>query len=307
MSTTKTQPSVFLIGSGKSGTTSLYHYFLENPSLFLPPLKEPHFFAMPEFALRSGNNPNEHGPREEVVYDAETYRELYSPCRSDQLAVDCSPSYLNNPMSAERIYQFNPESRILVILRHPVERAFSAYSHLVREGFEDLSFAQGLQKEPERSAMGYGGLWRYKEHGFYTGSLKHFEKVFGHSKMKVMLFDDLVADPSFLMKEIYNFLGVESILPASFLKYNVSGEVRLRLAYNFIGRPNPVKKLIKKIFPLKLLQSVKAKTLIRLTTKLSLTEADAAALSPSYQSEITDLGAWLGRDLSEWKTRYSGD
>lgn len=307
MNPIKPQPSIFLIGSTKSGTTSLYQYFRKNPSLFLPTLKEPHFFTIPELTLRSGNNPDEHSPSEDVVYDAEAYDNLFAACRPDQLALDCSTSYLNHPASAERIYQFNPESKILAILRHPVERAFSAYSHLVREGVEDLSFTEGLQKEPERIALGYGELWRYQQNGFYTSNLKHFEKVFGRTNMKVVLFDDLVADPSFLLKEIYEFLGIEPILPASFSKHNISGRVRLRFVYKFIKRPHPVKNLIKKILPLRSLQSAKTEILALLTTKLSLPLADAKALSDFYQTEMNDLEAWLRRDLGEWKSRYSAD
>jgi hypothetical protein len=298
------QPSIFLIGSGKSGTTSLYHYFMAHPMLYLPPLKEPNFFAMPEFALRTSNNPQERGRRKDVIYDLEAYHQLYSACLPNQLALDCSPSYLMHPLSAQRIHEFNPDSKILAILRHPVERAFSAYSHLVRENFETLSFSDGLQAESQRAAMGYGNLWRYRKCGFYTENLQQFEKVFTRSRMKVMLFDDLKSDPASLLKEIYEFLEIEPILPKTFLKYNVSGVVSSPLAYKFIGEANPTKNLIKKILPLEFLRSIKAKTLVSMTKKLSMPEADAHALATTYKTEIENLETWLQRDLGDWKSRY---
>jgi hypothetical protein len=307
MNAAPVQPSVFLIGSTKSGTTSLYHYLMAHPAVYLPLLKEPHFFAMPEYSTQSRNTPGDCDCIEDLTHDMEAYLRLYSPCRPDQVALDCSTSYLNYSLSAERIRQFNPEAKILAILRHPVERAFSAYSHLVRENLERLNFSEALKEEPQRSALGYGGLWRYREHGHYTKNLMNFEKVFGRSKMKVMLFDDLITDPTALLEKIYDFLNLKPVMPASFLAHNISGKVRLHSPYVFLKKPHTVKTILKKVLPLKLLQSAKARVLAHLTTKLSLSEKDASELSAYYQTEIADLETWLGRDLSDWKSRYSRD
>ena len=307
MRTACIQPSVFLIGSTKSGTTSLYHYFKAHPRLFLPELKEPHYFSMPEYSIDCQNIPGKGSLQTDLVYDEKHYLDLYAGCRDDQIALDCSTSYLNYPSSAERIHKFNPQSKILAILRHPVERAFSAYSHLSRENVEHLNLRDALKEESRRIALNYGGLWKYRQDGHYTNNLIHFEKIFGRSRMKVVLFDDLLADPAALLKDIYLFLNLPSVPPKNFLQHNVSGKVRLRALFSFVKYPSPAKAIAKKILPLRLLQSIKARTLTRLTDKLVIPADIALELSQYYQKEIYALESWMGRDLEDWKTRYCGD
>ncbi len=289
----KRQPSVFLIGAAKSGTTSLYHYFKLHPQLFLPKLKEPMFFATPECNGETG-----------TIRDLDEYQKLYADCPQGSLAFDCSTLYLNVHASAERIHTFNPEARILVMLRHPVDRAFSAYSHLIRDGKETLEFKEALAAEPTRQDH-HTRLMRYRELGHYTASLYEYERVFGKARMKVCLFDDFVRDPAVFMRDLYHFLGLEPVIPASFTPYNYSGKVRHPFLYSLLAKPFLLKTIAKHLLPEIFRENLKSRMLVHLTDKFSLPLREASILSDYYQPEIAKLESWLGRDLSEWKVRHA--
>ena len=98
--------------------------------------------------------------------------------------------------------------QIIVCLRNPVERAFSAYNNLVRDSREQLGFSDGLDAEEERIAKDWDWMWHYKKGGLYAEALEHFQKEF--TNVKVVFFDDLDSKPQNVLNELFLFLGVKT-------------------------------------------------------------------------------------------------
>ena len=122
-------PNLFLVGAAKAGTTSLYDALARNPAIFMSPVKEPHYFSRIEPSPeRRAFFPH--------VADEASYLELFDGAADEELLGEASTSYLWEPGTAERIREQSPRARILIMLRDPVERAYSQYWNDVREGLE---------------------------------------------------------------------------------------------------------------------------------------------------------------------------
>ena len=188
-------PNFVVIGAAKAGTTSLHGWLSQHPEIFVPAQKELHFFAGP-WLRENSNGPGDARVLQDLAPSWDAYLAHYKEAGSARAVGDISPSYFAWWPSRDAIRERLDDPKIILLLRHPVEKAFSQYTHLLRDGRETLSFWDGLQAEPERSAKHYGALWRYLEGASYALPTQRYLEAFGPDRMQVLWFEDLVRDPS---------------------------------------------------------------------------------------------------------------
>ena len=143
-------PNFMIIGAAKAGTTALYKYLEEHPQIFMSPQKEPRFFAL------EGEKIDFRGPgamtRFRYVTDIETYRLLFKNVSNELAIGEASTWYLYIPKAAKGIRHYLPNVKLIVMLRDPVQRAYSNFLGLRREGVEPLEdFTEAMVAEKERS------------------------------------------------------------------------------------------------------------------------------------------------------------
>ena len=147
-----TMPNFLLIGAGKSGTTAIYRYLQAHPQIYMSALKEPQFFAIAGQPI--SDFPDLRGYEQEVVTDLQSYEQLFARFAGEVAIGEASTWYLYNPQALDRIQQSLPNVKLIAILRHPVERAYSHFLFNRGIGREPLSsFETALAVEPERIAQ----------------------------------------------------------------------------------------------------------------------------------------------------------
>ena len=140
-----------------------------------------------------------------------SYLALFEGAGNDDRVGEASSNYLYDPLAAQAIFSQLPEARIVFILRHPVDRALSAYRHLRRDGDErSASLTAALAAEASRKAAGYDRLWRYLECGHYAEHLTPWMARFPRGQLHIATFEELVSDPDALGRDIGRFLGLEA-------------------------------------------------------------------------------------------------
>jgi hypothetical protein len=199
-------PSVLIIGAQKSGTTSVFTYLAQHPDILPPLSKEVHYFDFNY--LRGVKWYRRHFPYAHRL-------------RHGSLTLDASPYYLVHPLVPERVAQLLPEVKLVALLRNPVERALSHYQHEVRGGRESLSFAEAIEREPERLAGEEERLRRepeyysfnhhrysYTRRGLYIEQLRRWAEHFPRSQLLVLQSERLFRDPAATTASVYAFLGL---------------------------------------------------------------------------------------------------
>ncbi|HUR96228.1 MAG TPA: sulfotransferase domain-containing protein [Gemmatimonadales bacterium] len=214
-------PSLVIIGAQRSGSTSLFNYLEQHPDV-LPPLgKEIHYFD-----LHYGQGINWYRGRF-------PYRHRLS---HGVMTLDASPYYLIHPHAAARAAKLLPDVKLIALLRNPVDRALSHYQHEVRDGRETLTFAEAIEREPERLAGEEDRLRRepeyysfsyhrhsYLRRGHYVQDLRRWVEHFPRSQLLVLQSEWLFQDPVSATAAVHEFLGLRSIRLAryeSFLQGN---------------------------------------------------------------------------------------
>ena len=189
---------------------------------------------------------------------------------------------------------------IIVMLRNPVKRAFSAFMYLKRDSREKLNFKDGLLAENIRLKDNWDFIWGYKKCGLYYNQVKSFMDNF--SNVKVVLQEDLKNDTSAILKDIYSFLEVDAKFKTDVsIKHNESGMPNNIFSKFLLSRNNifstVIRELMKRFIPRDLLEKVASKSLER----MSILEKDEIALKTYFFNDICKLEKLINKDLSSWK------
>lgn len=306
-------PTFLLIGAAKSGTTSLSQYLGRHPDIFVCPLKEPNFFAF------EGQNVCFQGPGDEKcnqlsVTSLPEYKRLF---RETDASVrgEASPSSLYYPQAPKRIAKYVPSVKLLVILRNPVERAYSNFLMMIKQGREPhRNFSTALEAEEERLNAGWSYFWGYKQLGFYYRQLSRYYDHFAEDQICVCLFRDLVQNPSALLTNLFCFLGVDpSFQPKIFEQHNPSGVPQFEslhwLLYHAGLRPalksvlpHSVNRFLSNHFSI-VIQSLQDWKIQLLRSNLNhppMSPNVRRRLQTLFRDDILRLENLIERDLSHW-------
>ena len=298
-----TLPNFLIIGAAKSGTTALDAYLRQHPDIFMSTPKELRFFSysgpyppdLPEVYTHRG------------VTTFEEYQTYFEGTEGYKIIGEASPMYLYYPWSAERIKQtLSNDVKLLAILRNPVDRAFSSYTHAMRDWIEPAqSFEEALSKEQERIDAGWGILWHYTKAGFYFEQLSRYYQIFRPEQIKAVLYDDLVADPHKLIHDIFTFLEVDpTFQPDLSSRPNVSGFPKNPAFHEWMRRlfmeDNPIKRISRKIFPKSFRQKVMVDLREKNLEKRVMPEEIRRQLHDLFAEDTKQLEKLLDRDLSKW-------
>lgn len=199
-------PRLFVVGAPRAGTTTLYHMLARHPAIRMAAKKEPGFFHL------WGQGRPWRGPGDRPgIARLEAYGRLFRGGR-EQLVGEASTVYLYSPHAAERIAACVPEPRIIAVLRHPVDRAYSNYMQHVMQGREAVTdFAAAIRRAPERLAAGWSPFWDYCGMGLYGRQLARYYDALPRSAILVLDYDEVVGPPGPLLRRICAFLGLPRV------------------------------------------------------------------------------------------------
>lgn len=239
-------PNFLIIGAMKSGTTSLYHYLNQHPEIYLSPQKEPHFFAYKDERIKFKGPGDQERIEKMVVSDEQQYLRLFEGIKNEKAVGEASAMYLYYSEAAKNIKEVIPDVKLIVMLRNPVDRAYSSYKHLVRDDREFLdSFEEALEAEEKRISEEWLPLWHYVEAGKYGKQLTSYFEIFNKEQIKVILFEDFKKETSKVVKSTFEFLGVnKGFTPKLDIQYNVSGIPKFQILHNYLRRESKLRKVL---------------------------------------------------------------
>lgn len=210
----------------------MYETLSKHPGIFIPQCKECRYFSctLGEFAGPGPQYANN------VVSSLEEYRELFEKAKSWQLCGDVSPDYLYYHKNAvpKILEEKNDQIPIIIVLRNPIDRAYSSYLYHVRDGREELSFEDALDAEDERRSANWAWGWFYIAGSLYAEQVKAYMDNF--ERVLVLLFEeDIVTGQA--TEKILNFLNLETVPKVlENIHTNTSGYPKSRLLHKLITR-----------------------------------------------------------------------
>jgi hypothetical protein len=295
-----TLPNFVIAGTARSATTSLYYYLKQHPEIGFPEKKEPKYFSSLGLDFPH-NGPGDHTVDRLMVRDFDSYRQLFDGLESFKRIGDASSDYLYyHRHSAAGIRRVLGDVPIILCLRNPVERAFSAYNNLLRDQRETLTLKDALDSEEQRLHDNWDWMWAYKAGGLYAAQVETFMKTF--SQVKVVLYEWLRQDADAVVRELLAFLGVDETLSVNTsVRYSHSGRAKNRLVAYLSNRNNPLAYALRRTALMLLPRSLLERVASRSLEKEEMDESLRNELRSYFRADTEQLESLLGIDLEAWK------
>jgi len=275
-------------------------FLSQHPDIFIPEIKEVHFFGR-DLRFTKG-----------ALRDEGAYQALFEGA-TEPLRGEASVWYLYSKTAAQEIHAFNPEAKIIVMLRHPADMLYSQHSQFLYNGNEDIeNFKEALSAEGERkrgqrvpkSAHLAQGLL-YSETVRYAEQVARYLDLFGPERVHVILYDDFRADLPGTYRRALRFLGVRDDFAPAFEVVNPNKRARSRLLRDFVQTPpERIKRLARLFFPRTLRQRVMRgldQANVRYQARPPLDLNLRQELETRFTPEIEALEGLLGLELP-WRT-----
>jgi len=299
---TETRPNFFIVGAQKSGTSALTGWLQLHPRVFMSFPKEPGYLAFLEGGYPYPDGYGRPAPASKwVVSDREKYLDLFAEAPDDSAVIgEASTWYFSTPGVAARIKQYSPDAKILVILRNPADRAYSAWCHARREQLEPCDdFASALDMEQERGEVEF--LLRYHRMGLYSEALKEYQSLFDPSRLLLLFYEDLVGDEAILWQKLCAFLDIDALekVPQQ-RRLNQSGQPRSRVVQSML-KSYRFRRAVRAVVPFRGAAFIKEKLdNVNLKRFPALDEASRYRLRQFYREDIEKLSLLTDRNLDSW-------
>lgn len=294
---TFTTPAFFIVGAPKCGTTAMCDFLSQHPSIYIPKIKEPHFFGKDLTGARHTRS-------------LDDYLDLF-PENDEILCGEGSTWYLFSKYAAEEIYDFNPKARIIIMLREPVDLLYSLHNQMLFDGRNEniASFQEAVLAEPlrrsgkkiPRSCLRKEALF-YSEIPLFSEQLRRYYNVFGAERIMVILHEDFESQPFEVYAKVLKFLGLDHGFLPEIRRVNGSKFVKNKWV-NSLKNSGFAKRMAKTIIPPKLLETAKEAIYTQNTVYREREELDplfASQLQKKFLPEIDYISELLDRDLSHW-------
>ena len=297
-------PDFLVIGAPKAGTTALHAALASHPGLYMSAVKEPKYF------LTDGPPPTKGGPGDALTYREHIWRRadyeaLFDPAPPGTLTGESTPLYLYDRAALRRIAETIPDARLIVIVRDPVERAHSNWTHLWSAGLEPVGdFVRACGEEERRIAAGWASFWHYTGLGRYGEQLQYLFTLFPREQVLVLRYRRLVDEPAQTLDEICAFLGVEQGVLAEIPRHNVTSHPEPTFGHRAVGLAQRAGSAVGTLIP-GLTAATLTGPLERYLQRHSrerqpLSWDQRQELIPRFEADIKLLEKVLGEDFAAW-------
>lgn len=266
-------PSYFLAGVQKAATSWIYYNLAEHPEIFVPENNTINYFNVNYYK------------------GEEWYHSWFNHAKSDQVIVDPTMTYFRDYLCHQRMYDYNPNAKIVVSFRNPIDRAFSHYWHEKKKGKIDLNFDEAVFYE---GVGNYDFFNEWVQSGFYYYYLQNLMELFNEDQVKVMIYEDIESNPLQFMQSIYKFMDVNPDFepPLVAKKANVGGQRRKSFVNKVIFWG------LQALLPQKLVKKTQEPGTIEY--KRGMSSETRGVLKEIFEPENQKLARLLNRDLSFW-------
>jgi len=288
-------PNLFIVGPGKTGTTSLYEYLNAIPDIYMSQVKEPHYFTR---VARSKMDPTSSLP------DKTKYLKLFEKVKDEKIIGEASTGYFATTLVPELIHEVSPDAYIIISLRNPIDRIYSGYLMGFYQGRYKQTFHDELEDFSRHGTKldGKASLL-FRPYAFSECSEQYLKK-FGHKHVKILIFEEWIKDPKNTVNEILKFLGLNYTVKDDFQgkTHNPQTVPRGAITKRIISN-RFIRKTGAKLFSDSTKEFLK-RFIVKKDSKSQMNEEDRERLVKLYQDDVRKLEKILGREFP-WPDFYT--
>ena len=295
-------PNFLVVGAAKSGTSSLHEYLIQHEDIFMPTInKEGKSVKEPQFLIKSKVEERLHFG----IWNWDEYKFLFKNVKQEKAIGESTVFYLYYYKEAIKNIKLllGNDVKIIILLRNPVDRAFSAFQHVSKSVKESLSFEDALNQEEGRleKDLTLTPMVMYKDMGLYYNMVKAYKEKF--ENVHIILYEDFRDKTDEVLKDVFEFLevNVKTKINSS-TRHNVGGKRwKNQKMKNLFQKDNIFKNIYMKFVPDIIKDKVKVKLVKISTNKVtSMNKKTKEHLEFFFKEDINKLSELIGKDLKHW-------
>ena len=305
-------PDFFLIGAPKAGTSALHSALALHPHLFMSPVKEPKYYMCGDSPPPAYKGPGDAHSNQEWVWQRERYLRLFDGAPRGALRGESTPFYLYNRDARRRIAADRPDAKLIVVLRDPVDRAYSNWMHLWMDGLEPRAdIVEAVAREPERVDAGWAPFWHYSGLGMYGRQVADLYAHFPREQVLLLRYKALVDSPDEVLNRVFEFLGVEGADIATIPPDNSRVFVRDGVRTRTVGPVIRAGAAVGQFLPPQVWRTLSRPLISQLhkggdASRPRLTPEQRQALLAPHLDDIDLLEQVTGESFDQWRTYRVG-
>jgi hypothetical protein len=236
------KPNLFIVGAPKSGTSTLWSMLKEHKDIFFStnPVKEINYFSYDELVHNSYY-------KDYKVKSEQDYLKVFKRGQSVKYLVDGSVSYFAYPSIPKKLYDFNSEAKIIIIVRDPILRAFSHYNMDKRMGYATEPFSEYLINKDNKYDK---YIHQYIENSMYDKHINNYLEYFDESKVFVMRLEKLDSD----FDRLCDFLEIDNSNSSSHSQIINASRIPTNIISKTLQHNRYMANVFKKILPKKIIR-----------------------------------------------------
>lgn len=293
------KPHFFIVGAPKSGTTVLNDYLSQHPDIFMAP-KELHYFGK--------------DLKTKLKLSEAEYLQNFREVQNEKVIGEASVWYLFSKTAAKEIKEFDPDAKIIIMLRNPVEVIYALHSQHLFDGNEDVrDFEEAINLDKYREkgerlpdSVDYFETPLYKDSVLFFAQVKRYLDAFNKDNVHIILYDDFVSNTEKTISDTFKFLEIRDDIPIQYKILNKNKRIKWFYLHRLIKKPPSwMKKIIRIILPFRSVRHFMMSRLykwnINVAERDSLNTILHQQLKKDFANDIDSLGHLINKDLSEWK------
>ena len=233
----------FGIGVQKGGTTVLYHYLSQHPGIQMASKKEIHHFDNEDIDWQVTNHDELHN--------------FFDWSVDNVIRGEITPSYIYWPFALQRLYKYNPYSKLILLLRHPTYRAYSQWRMNMAKNKETLTFEKCIstigRQRVKQAHFGAHRVYSYIERCFYAKQIHHLLNIFPRENILFIRTDALYINHTITLTAVENFLDIDNVVSKSAKQKYTSSSLK----FDFDNIPHSMRKKLNNIFYSDILETSK--------------------------------------------------
>ena len=285
------RPNFFIVGGSKCGTTNMSYYLNEHPDVFIPELMEPYYYS--RFDVPQNFN------RESMIIDEKNYLKLFKNGINHKAIGESSPVYLQCPHSPIEIKKDNPDAKIIISIRNPIDKAHSSYFSYKFMNLDKRSFSEKItifEKERDRNEF---FIFNFIEDGLFSKHIQHYQNYFEPKNIKIIFFEDYILNTVDHIKSILDFLELDNNIEFTTHPKNSFRVPRNKIASSLLNNKF-FRNISTELVPTVYRDRIGEKFFVKQSTKPQMNKKERIRLKEIFQSEFENLTKLLGKS-PPWK------
>lgn len=282
------KPNFFIVGGSKCGTTNISYHLNEHQEVFVSELNEPYYFCRFDVP--------ENFERPSMIKDEEKYLELFENAKNHKAIGEATSAYLHCPHAASEIKKCFPDSKIIISVRNPIEKAHSSYFSYKFMHPDDRSFLEMINWQEQQRHEKEFFIYNFIQAGFFSENIKRYQNEFSSDNIKILIFEDYIKNEHEHINSILRFLGIDKPINLTDQPKGAYRVPQNKISGFLLGNSR-FRKVATKIIPTVQRQKFGDKFFLKQTQKPNMLSNERERLKEIYEAEVNNLEELLGRKL----------